>query len=147
LILLGEVFGNGRLKGVLKMPTRYASIKRNSIQTLSSCIPGCFRLAQKYFIRIEDVESKRRGEITPITLNKPGAMKSFNINRVSWTYIWNEIYPIGTDRHKRLLPIISDNRFIGGGLIVYRLLISVQTVSKVLCSSFPLGGVINSNLD
>ena len=95
------------------MPARYASIKRNSIQTLLSCIPGCFRLAQKYFIRIEDIESKRRGEITPITLNNPGAMGSFTINRVSWTYIWNEIYPRGTDRQKRLLPIISDNRFIG----------------------------------
>lgn len=94
------------------MARRYANIKRNSIQTLVSCIPGCFRLAQKYFVRIEDVEQKRGG-VSPITLNKPGPVGTFSINRVSWTYIWNEIYPSGTDRQKRILPVISENRFIG----------------------------------
>jgi hypothetical protein len=94
------------------MPRYTVNIKRNSIQTLVSCIPGCFRLAQKYFVRIEDVVSKSHGTI-PTTLIKPGPIDSFNINRVSWTYIWNEIHPRGTDRKKRILPIISDNRFIG----------------------------------
>ena len=46
-------------------------------------------------------------------MEKPDKIGAFSLNRVSWTYIWNEIYPQGADIPKRILPVIADNRFTG----------------------------------
>lgn len=85
------------------------------MQTLLTCIPGCFRLAQKNFICIDDVALLENKDIRPICLEGPENIDNFYINEVSWQFIKNTVFPNGVPPKEKLkiLPIISKNQMIG----------------------------------